>query len=248
MKTSDHFSSNWISWARGGKGHELVVASSGVAAGQSAGADRGVGGHADESGGGPHAVAIGDVPEHRGGLVLRPLRADQGRPLAFGGPRAAGAAVEQADVLVLAVAGADRQVAEATPAMIGTAVVLTAGAGKILIHDNTSLAQQKRGELRKSIEDQGLTDFNNLETPPRSQLREIDANPRRLKAAPSSIMASVYGLRIGCSFAASEGGAVRARDRDGILLADRDPGVDRDRLARVFRGGPLGPADQERCD
>jgi hypothetical protein len=63
LKTNDHFSSNWTSWVRGGKGHELVVEGPGVASGQPAVADHGVGGHADESGGGPHAAAIGDVLE-----------------------------------------------------------------------------------------------------------------------------------------------------------------------------------------
>ena len=46
---------------------------------------------------------------------------------------------------MLAVARAGRQVAEAALAMIGTVVVLAAEAGKILVHNSTSLDQQKRG-------------------------------------------------------------------------------------------------------
>src|SRR5512135_1782229 len=119
LATNDHFSSNWTSSVRGGNGHELIVEGSGVPAGDAAVADHRVGGHADESGGGPHAVAVGQVPEHRDGLVLGQLGAEQGRALALGEAVAAGSAVEQADVLVRAVAGADGQVGEATLAMIG---------------------------------------------------------------------------------------------------------------------------------
>jgi hypothetical protein len=117
----------------------------GVPAGDAAVADHGVGGHADGSGGGPHAVAIGQVLEHRGGLALGQLRAEQRGALAFGEPVATGAAVQQPEVLVLAVAGAGCQVAEAPLAMIGTGLVLAAEAGEILVHDSTSRTEQKRG-------------------------------------------------------------------------------------------------------
>jgi len=117
----------------------------GVSAGDAAVANHRVGGHADESGGGPHAGAVGQVPEDRDGLVLRQLGAEQGRALACGEPVAAGAAVQQPDVLVLAVAGADCQVAEAPLTMIGTGVVLAAEAGEVLIHGSTSLTEKKRG-------------------------------------------------------------------------------------------------------
>jgi hypothetical protein len=110
-----------------------------MASGQPAVADHGVGGHADESGGGPHAAAIGDVLEQGDGLVLGQLRPEEGCSLAFGEPVSAGAAVEQSDVLVLAVAGADRQVVEAPLAVVGATLVLAAETGKVLVHWGTWL-------------------------------------------------------------------------------------------------------------
>src|SRR5262245_20766624 len=108
-------------------------------AGHPAVADHGVGGHADEPGGGPHPGAVGEVPEDRVGLLRAQLRTEQGRPLALGESVAAGRAVQESDVPMLAVARAGRQVAEAAPDMTGTVVVLAAEAGKILVHDSTSL-------------------------------------------------------------------------------------------------------------
>jgi hypothetical protein len=153
----------------GGNGHELIVEGPGVAAGQSAVADHGVGGHADEPGGGPHAGAVGEMPEDRDGLVRGELRAEQGRAPAFGEPIAAGAAIQQPNVLVLAVAGAHRQVAEAPLAVIGAVVILAAETGEILVHGGTSRTERKRRRHRKAIGSQEFTDFNGLETPPRIQ-------------------------------------------------------------------------------
>jgi hypothetical protein len=110
-----------------------------MASGQPAVADHGVGGHADKSSGGPHAAAIGDVLEQGDGLVLGQLRSEEGRASAFGEPVAAGAAVQEPDVLVLAVAGADRQVVEATLAEVGATLVLAAEMGKVLVHWGTWL-------------------------------------------------------------------------------------------------------------
>ena len=112
-----------------------------MAPGQPAVADHGVGGHADESGRGPHAAAIGDVLEQRDGLVLVQLRPEEGRSLAFGEPVAAGAAVEQSDVLVRAIAGADRQVVKAPLAVVGAMRILAAKAGEVLVHGGTWLTR-----------------------------------------------------------------------------------------------------------
>ena len=152
---NDHFSSNWISSVRGND-HEFVVQGPGMAAGQSAVADHGVGGHADESGGGPHPVAVGEVPKHRDGLVRTQWRTEQGRPLVFGEPVAAGAAVQESDGSVLAVAGADRQIAEATLTMIRTVVILAAESGEVLVHDPTSVARPKGDETRRPLEPREL--------------------------------------------------------------------------------------------
>jgi hypothetical protein len=89
--------------------------------------------------------------EDRDGLLRRQLRAEQGRGLAFGEAVAAGAAVQQPNVLVLAVTGADGQVAEATLAVVGTVVVLAAETGNVVVHGSASLTQQKQESHRKSI-------------------------------------------------------------------------------------------------
>jgi hypothetical protein len=62
------------------------------------------------------------------------LRSEERRAFAFGEPVAAGAAVEQPDVLVLAIVGADRQVVEATLAEVGATLVLAAETGKVFVH------------------------------------------------------------------------------------------------------------------
>jgi hypothetical protein len=128
LKTYDHFSSSWTSRVFGGKSHELVVELAGVLAGQSGVADHGVAVHLHQASGGPDAVAFGQVLEDRDGLLLGQLRAEQGRPLAFGEAVLAGAAVEQPALLVLAVAGADGQVSEPALAVIRTLLVHAAEA------------------------------------------------------------------------------------------------------------------------
>ena len=62
----------------------------------------------------PGAVALGQMIEHRPGLVLRQVRAEEGSAFAFGEAVFAGPAVEQADVIVLAEAAADWEVARTT--------------------------------------------------------------------------------------------------------------------------------------
>jgi hypothetical protein len=133
------------------------VEGTGVAAGEATVADHGVGGHADEPGGGPHTVTVGQMLKDREGLLRGQLRAEQRRALAFGEPIPAGAAVQEPDVPVLAVTGADRQVAEATLAVVGTVVVLAAETGNVVVHGSASLTQQKQEPHRKSIGTQWLT-------------------------------------------------------------------------------------------
>ncbi len=155
-----------------------------MTAGQSTVADDRVGGDADESGGGPHAAAVIEVLQQREGLVRTQLRAEEGRAFAFGEPIPAGAAVQEPDVLVLAVVGADGQVAEATPAVIRTARVQATEVGEVLVHDSTSLTRMKREWNRKAIGNQLLTDFNGLETPPCRDRREVSNSPPVLLLGP----------------------------------------------------------------
>ena len=134
MKTNDHFSSNWTSRVFGGKRHDLVVELAGVLAGEPGVADHGVAVHLHQPGGGADAVAFGEVLEDRGGLLLGQLRAEEGRPLAFGEPSLAAAAVEQPPELVLAVEGADGQVIAASLAVVGALGVQAAEARQVLGH------------------------------------------------------------------------------------------------------------------
>src|SRR5512135_2524574 len=144
-KTNDHFSSNWTSRVLGGKGHQFVVELPGVVAGQPAVTDDGIAIHRHQSGGGADAVPLGAVLEDRQGLILGQLRPEQGRPLALGEPRLAGAAVQHPALLVLAVAGADRQVAEPALAVVGAVLVLATETGQVLCHGAASLIPAANG-------------------------------------------------------------------------------------------------------
>src|SRR5205823_1965080 len=88
--------------------------------------------------GGADAVAVGQVLEDRQRWLLGQLGPEPGRPLPLGEPRLAGAAVKHPALLVLAVAGADRQVAGPALAMIGAVLVQATEAGQVLGHGDTS--------------------------------------------------------------------------------------------------------------
>ena len=115
----------------GGKRHELVVELPGVVAGQAAVADDRVGGDPDLPGGGADAVAVGEVLEQGDRLVPGQLRAEEGGPLPLGEPGLAGPAVQESDVLVLAVPATDRQVAQPAFAVVGALLVLATEAGQV---------------------------------------------------------------------------------------------------------------------
>ena len=98
----------------------------------SAVADHRVAVHADQPSGGPHPVAIGQVFDQLDGLLLGQARSEERSALAFGEAVLAGPAVEEPMLLGLAVAGADRQIADAPLAVVGAIRVLAAEAGQIL--------------------------------------------------------------------------------------------------------------------
>src|SRR5262249_57737740 len=129
---------SWTSLVRGGKSHEFVVESLGVLAQQSAVADHGVAVHAGQPRRGPHAGAVGEVLDDRQGLLRRQDGAVQRGALALGEAGLAGAAIEQAVLLRLAVAAADGQVALPPLAVVGAVRVLAAEAGQVLLHGSTS--------------------------------------------------------------------------------------------------------------
>src|SRR5215203_2540368 len=69
LATKLHFSSNWTSRVRGGKGHELVVQAFGLLAGEGDVPGDCVPGDHREAGGGADAAAFADVVEDGDGLA-----------------------------------------------------------------------------------------------------------------------------------------------------------------------------------
>ena len=98
-------------------------------AGQS---DDGVGIDADQASCGPDATTLVEVLEYGEGLLLGEVAVEEGRALALGEAVLAGLAVEEADVVELAVAGADREVAGIASAVEGAVSVLATEAGEIV--------------------------------------------------------------------------------------------------------------------
>jgi len=91
----------------------------------------GVLGDADESPCLADAAAVGEVGEDVEGLLVGEFAAEQGSALAFGEAVLAGAAVEESPVL-LAVAGADGEVARAALSVRGAVGVEAAEAGQVV--------------------------------------------------------------------------------------------------------------------
>jgi hypothetical protein len=86
----------------------------------------GVGVDADQASGGADAAALVEVLEHGEGLLFGEMAVEQRRALALGEAVLARLAVEQSDVALLTVAGADREIAGVTGAVEGALRVLTA--------------------------------------------------------------------------------------------------------------------------
>jgi hypothetical protein len=89
----------------------------GVPPGGAGQSDDGVAVDADEAPGLADAVALGQVLQDGDRGWLEEVAAIQRRALALGGAGATALAVEQSELLVLAEAAADREVAGATPAV-----------------------------------------------------------------------------------------------------------------------------------
>ena len=100
----------------------------GMLAGQSRQADDRIGVDVDQASGLPDATALGEVLEDGAGFLLGKVGVKQGRALALGEAVFAGVAVEQPDVVVLAVAGADREISGVASAEEGAIGILAAEA------------------------------------------------------------------------------------------------------------------------
>jgi hypothetical protein len=103
----------------------------------------GVGIDADQASGGADAATLIEMPEHRESLLLGEMAVEEDRALAFGEAVPARLAVEQSDVVLLAVTGADREVAGVTRAVEGTVGSLATEACEV-VHAGD------RSERRKS--------------------------------------------------------------------------------------------------
>ena len=96
-------------------------------------ASDGVGIDADQASGGANATALVEVLEHGEGLLLGEVAVEQGRALALGEATLAGLAVEQPDVVLLAITGADREVA-GVPSSVESAIGFLATKAREVVH------------------------------------------------------------------------------------------------------------------
>jgi len=94
--------------------------------------DDGVAMDADEAFGLTDAVALGEVMEHGAGLLVGETAIEQRCALALGEAGLAGVAIEQADVIPLAVAVADGEVTGPSLAVEGAIGILATEAGEIV--------------------------------------------------------------------------------------------------------------------
>jgi hypothetical protein len=134
LPTKAHFSSNATAWVSGGKAHQLVVQLLGVVAGAAGVADDGVLGDACEAARLSDAAALAEVLEDADDAVIGESGVEQGGALAFGETGLAGAADEQAALLVLAVAEADTEVAFAALAVVSAVRIEAAEAVEVVVH------------------------------------------------------------------------------------------------------------------
>jgi hypothetical protein len=124
----------------------------GVLAGEQGQAGDGVLADADQPGGLADAAAVGEVGEDGQELVLRQVGTEQGRALALGEAGAAGGAVEQAVLLVAAVAHADGEVSAVTPAVVGAVGVEAAEAAEV-VQGKESWEKDMTGSERLDAQD-----------------------------------------------------------------------------------------------
>jgi hypothetical protein len=114
----------------------------GLVAGGAGQSDDGVAMDADEAFGLTDAVALGQMLEHRTGLLVGESAIEQRSALALGEAGLAGAAIEQTDVILLAVAVADGEVAGPSSAVEGAVGILATEAGEIVHGARKSLAER----------------------------------------------------------------------------------------------------------
>jgi hypothetical protein len=132
LATNDHISSSWISRVSGGKGHELVVGVLGVPSGLAGQPHHGIAVDADQAFGLADAVALDQVLQDGDRLLRGQTGMGQRGALALGEAGPARLAVEQSDVVVLAVAVADREIAGVASAVERAIGILAAEAREVV--------------------------------------------------------------------------------------------------------------------
>jgi hypothetical protein len=175
LPTNAHFSSNWTSRVAGGKSHDLVVGVFGVLTGQEYQPGDGVLADPHQAGGLSGPAAVVEVLQDPSDLVVGELGVEVGRPLELGEPGLAGLAVQE-PVVILAVVGADREVAGAAAAVFRAVRVLTAMAREVVRGHGSSWIEQGRCNWSWTAMLASATmTFNYRRTPPAGPL---DANAR----------------------------------------------------------------------
>jgi hypothetical protein len=132
LATNDHISSSWTSRVSGGKGHELVVGVPGVLSGLACRSHDGVAVDADEALGLADAVALDQVFEAGDRLLRGQTGMGQRGTFALGEARLARLAVEQSDVVMLAVTVADRKIPGVASAVERAIGILAAEAREVV--------------------------------------------------------------------------------------------------------------------
>jgi hypothetical protein len=107
----------------------------------------GVGIDADQASGAADTTALVEVLEYGKGCFFGEMAVKQGRALAFGEAVLASFAVEQPDVVLLAVAGADREITGVTDAVEAAFRVLTAEAREV-VHAEDRSEQRRFDEVK----------------------------------------------------------------------------------------------------
>jgi hypothetical protein len=107
---------------------------------------------ADEAPGGSDAAALVEVLEHGQCLLRGEMAMEQGRPLALREAALARLAVKQSDVVLLAVAVADREIAGVAAGVEGAVGVLTAEAREV-VHAGDRAEQRGSEEVKGSRPD-----------------------------------------------------------------------------------------------
>jgi hypothetical protein len=137
-------------------------------------ADDGVAVDVDQASGRSDAAARAAVLEHGAGLLLGEVGREQGRALAFGEAVIAGLAVEQPEVIVLAVACADGEVSGIALAKEGAIGLLAAEAREVV---PGTAAPRRPGRVGLRV---GESDASGITTPvPRPVFHSSETRPNR---------------------------------------------------------------------